>query len=119
MPNIERVQGVTLQLFFDDKTGRTSLRITGNIPRDFEIPDNTNCYKDEKDNIIYYYIDDVVSFTANDYGFVAIDKDMKMKISRTWNALRRKIEWCSAKFPEDKILYVIDETRVVTDKREC
>lgn len=117
LPNIERVQGVTLQLFFDDIAGRTSLRITGNIPRDFVFPDNTNRYMDENGNIIYYYIDDVVSFTANDYGFVAIDKDMNMIISHTWNALRRKIELCSARYSEDKILYVIDETQVVTDKR--
>lgn len=118
LPNIERVQGVTLQLFFDDNTGRTSLRITGNIPHDFVFPDNTNRYMDENGNIIYYYIDNVVSFTANDYGFVAIDKNMKMKISPTWDALMQKIQLCSARFSEDKILYVIDETRVVTDKRE-
>ena len=44
---------------------------------------------------------------------------MKMKISPTWDALIQKIQLCSARFSEDKILYVIDETRVVTDKREC
>lgn len=98
----------------------TRLYIMGNFPQGFNYPQNTHFEKRKDGTIDYVYIDDVISFIIHPYGngLATVNMDGNVCISGNWSILRNKIERFKEKYPDEKILFIENETKLLTENRE-
>ncbi|MBR3884701.1 MAG: hypothetical protein IKJ31_08115 [Bacteroidaceae bacterium] len=108
LPNERNIAGLTFKLVKHPTRATTRLIIYGEPLSGFNFSNTTQTCINDSGEIIYRYIDDVVSFIANDNSMAVVDINGKLDITKGWLI----VEDLSRDY--DNVLAIKEQNAVIT-----